>query len=210
MSSMVKAAHKADMYVVPQECTGPHAGGGFAHVKSAQAMTATHEVGHLVKLQHTGLYTYPNGKPQLKGYGDTNSIMSNRSSRFLTAPQYYYQGWLNKDEYELYSPSVKEYELKRITKLNDKGLATVIVPPHVSGGAYAFLSVIGCKNNTSETCVSLHLPTYGGGWGGSLLVAEFANEYHDTHFTGLYVKKLRTANGRTAITIEYKGTPNKP
>lgn len=190
--------------VLPQECTGAHAGGGIAHVISTQMMTATHEVGHLVHLQHTGVYRKnADGTFYNEAYADKNSIMGRVISKYITAPQYYFQGWLNADEYVLYNPATVEYLIKDIVNMTDKGgLVTVIVPPQYANGKYVFVSMMRGE-------IKMHHPIYGGNWGGSIKIAEFADEYTDNNFSGLTVKRLRNVGDKAYISIT-SGIINEP
>ncbi|APR80797.1 Hypothetical protein A7982_06144 [Minicystis rosea] len=201
---MVKNTFNADFYVIPSIFTHPHAGGKVAHVKSAQLMTAAHEVGHLLGLGHAGRYTYgANGKTELNAYGDTKSIMGRVFSNFLSPPQYYYLGWLPDDEVAMYDPMVDSYLVKQISDFKGSGLATVMVPPAGQGGRWAFIGALRCPKSPSKTCVTLHLAN----GGGSQKVAESSNEIYDERFTGLHIKVLEVSEQRARISIDYEPKP---
>lgn len=193
-------------YVIPGIYTGPHAGGKVAHVKSTQAMTAEHETGHLIGLGHAGAYSYKGGKPELNAYGDTDSIMGRIISKYITAPQYYWLGWLKEAEIADYDPAVPYYDLGKIGDWN--GLQTVIVRPKDKGGKWAFVSATRCGGNKNDpACATLHLAT----GGGSQKVFEVKEEGFDTYFTDLHVKVLKAlGGGKIRVAIDYEPKPKDP
>lgn len=203
--NMIKKAFPGlDYYVIPGKYTHPHAGGKVAHVKSVQAMTAQHETGHLLGLGHAGAYVYKNGKPELNAYGDTDSIMGRIISKYISAPQYYYLGWLKPEEIADYDKATPHYDLGKIGDW--KGLQTVIVPPSSYGdgkGRWVFVSSTRCGGNKKPGCIAIHFGT----GGGSQKILEVENEAWDTHFTGLHVKKLQNLNGKIRVKIDFDPKP---
>lgn len=188
----VKKQHPGwDMYIIPGIYTGPHAGGKVAHVKGAQINpTATHEVGHLLGLGHAGKYV--GGK--LEAYGDTDSVMGRLSSATLTAPQYYHLGWLEPDEWTVFDGTKHDYSLRRIAAYEEGGFATVLVPPAIAGGRWAFVS---CTQGEKGSAISLHLAN----GGGSQKVAEFGKDFVDDRFTGLSIKVTGRERGQMQVSI---------
>jgi hypothetical protein len=201
---IVKETFHANYYVVPSIFTYPHASGGIAHVKSAQFMTAGHEVGHLLGLGHAGLYTYAaDGTPKLNPYGDHHSIMSDSISEYLTPPQYYWLGWLPDEELAMYDPTVPSYLVKQISDFSGSGLSAVIVPPASKSGRWAFIGALRCPEGPNKTCVTLHLANRGG----SLKVAESNDEIYDENFTGLHIKVLGFSGQRARISVDHAPKP---
>ena len=201
--SMIKKAYpNFNYYVIPGIYTGPHAGGKVAHVKSTQAMTATHETGHLIGLGHAGAYTYDGGKPVLNAYGDRDSIMGRIISKYITASQYYYLGWLKLEEIADYNKAVASYDLGLIAEWN--GLQTVIVPPSYYGngkGNWVFVSSTRCGKGPS--CIAVHFDT----GRGSQKIMEVEDEGWDPYFTGIHVKKLQTLPGKIRVSIDFESKP---
>lgn len=195
-----------DFYVIPGIYTYPHASGKVAHVISEQYMTATHEVGHLIGLGHAGVYRKENGQMVYIEYGDTDSIMGRVISKYITAPQFYYLGWLRADEVASYDPQVEFYDLRTIGAYKQKGLATVVISPLImkengmNQDRFAFVSRSNCEGNT---CISLHLLKNGS----SQKVAEDANEIYDPNFTGLHIKLLGTVNNNYRVSIDFDQKP---
>lgn len=198
---MIKKTNpKVDYFVVPGIYTGPHAGGKVAHVKSTQAMTAEHETGHLLGLGHAGAF---DAKGVLAPYGDTDSTMGRIISKYVTAPQYYYLGWLKDAEIADYDPKVASYDLGKIAEWN--GVQTVIVPPTAfKGDKYVFVSSSRCVNQKGAPgCISVHFAT----GGGSQKIMEVADEGYDDKFTGIHVKKLANLKGKIRVSIDFKPKP---
>jgi hypothetical protein len=196
VTEMAKRKHPGfDMYIVPGIYTGPHAGNKVAYVKSAQLMTAFHEVGHLLGLGHAGRYTVgKHGNLGFNSYGDTASVMSSRLSKFVTAPQYYHQGWLEPDEIAHFDREGGPQEfpaMRKITEFRDKGLATITIPPRGPGGRWGFLSI------SRAGAVNVHLAL----GGGSQKVAELEkDEYADERFLDIRIKVL--GRSPTKLVIE--------
>ncbi len=207
--AMVKAKYPGyNYYVIPGIYTNPHASDSVAHVKSAQVMTSLHEVGHLIGFGHAGAYFIDaNGNVTLNAYADTDSIMGRVISKYITAPQYYRAGWLKPEAYTLYNESVQIYSLRKIGNVQDSGLATIIVSPQTMAyygkdqTRYAFISASSCGGTRVPSCVSLHLSNNDGG---SQKVAEFANEYYDSNFTGLHIKVLgHNSKGYAQVSVDF-------
>lgn len=188
-----------DYYVIPGIYTGPHAANKVAYVKSAQAMTATHETGHLIGLAHAGAYV----DGVLNAYADTDSIMGRIISKFITAPQYHYLGWLKPEEVAHFDPKVPFYELGKIGDW--QGLQTVLIQPKNKASRYAFISATRCSGaKATPACVSLHLT----GGRGSQKVFEVENEGWDSEFTGLHVKVLKATATSLQVKIDYEKKPS--
>lgn len=180
-----------DFWIIPSIFTGSHASGNIAHVPGTQVNTATHETGHLLGLEHAGEYSFDNGKINLDDYGDHESVMSRYASSWLTAPQYFHQGWIPQDEIEYYTEP-KSYTLKRINDFNTKGISVVIVKRPDRDAFISFAT--GCEGG----CISLHL----GLDGGSQKIKNFGKEFHDIYLTGLYIKILEYKDGFINISVE--------
>lgn len=192
---------KYDYYIVPGIYTHPHAGGGVARVPTAQMMTGTHEVGHLVGLAHAGAYNYKGEIPYLDQYGDQLSVMGNVWSNFITAPQYYYLGWIPKDEVVVYDPKgANSYDLKRTSDFYTIGLEAVIIPPSMipSGSErYLFVSAVECEK---KTCAAVHFTT----GGGSQKIMQVGEEKVDTYFTGLKVNVTQLPDNKINVKLSFE------
>ncbi len=193
-----------DMYAIVGMFYGAsHAGNHVAHLIGDLYRDAEHETGHLLGLGHAGSYYVENGQWKLDPYGDHDSVMGKFPSPFLTAPQYYHQGWLPEDEVALYKPGFS-YQLKRIIDFGTPGLSAVLINAgqmHNSTGRNAYVSFPPkCAN-----CIVLHLAE--GTGAGSQKVAEFATEFYDEQFTGLHIKRLAISPGRVGISIDFDKRP---
>lgn len=221
--------HKgADWYAIASIYTGNHASDGIAHVSGALLSTVTHEVGHLVGLGHAGAYTLKKGKMIFDQYGDHQSAMSRYSSPFLTSPQYYYLGWIPKEEMMMYQDD-KSYVLKKIVSFKENGLSVILVPAssfiHHNSYIDGFIEYEG--DDVSETvaekkpsgprnafisfppgcdkpCVAIHLSN----GGGSQKVATFSKEYYDEFFTGLHIKVLGVTGDNIIISVDFDPKPD--
>lgn len=204
---MIKAKYPGyDYYVIPGIYTGPHASGKVAHVKSTQGMTAEHETGHLIGLGHAGVYDFVKGQWVYSQYADRTSIMGRIISRYITAPQYYWLGWLPDEEVVVLDPAVKTYDLKKIGDSDVKGLATVIVPPEMmptKGGKWAFISASACGGKKVPGCLTLHLAA----GGASQRIAQVPTEFWDDHFTGLHAKVVQNVGTKIRVAIDFDKKP---
>ncbi len=173
---------------------GNSAGKNIAHLRSGLGSTGCHEVGHLLGLGHAGTYN-KNGK--LDHYGDGQSVMSRYPSAFISAPQYYHQGWLFKNEVALHDENgpEKTYTLRRITKLEDRDMLAGVLIPMGANRRRAFVAFPKCYKG--DSCVALYL-TNGGG---SQRIQLFKTEYYDKKFTGLLIKKINYEDGKITISI---------
>ncbi len=186
-----------------------NAGSGVAHIQNLLYRDGQHEVGHLLGLGHAGVYK----DGVLDQYGDGKSVMGRFPSPDLTAPQYYSRGWLFEEEAAIYRPG-ETYELRRITDLDKRSLATVIVkasnfkktPPALASLAAktpkppkprdAFLSF----PPECDGCIAIHLSN----GSSSQKIVTFGSEYYDDQFTGLHVKILDKANGKVKIAVDFE------
>jgi hypothetical protein len=202
--------HKgADFYAIVGIYTANHSGAGVSHLSSNLTSTATHEVGHLLTLGHAGAYK-PNadGTVTLDAYGDGESVMSMYPSAFLTAPQYYHEGWLPRSEAVIYQPGLT-YEIKRVSNFASTGITTVIVPhPMFNGGAADPKYVIGQDRDAYISfpikcagCAALHLGSDAGA--GTQRVKIFGKEYTDSQFTGLHIKVLDDQGDTITVAIDF-------
>lgn len=191
--------HKGfDLYQVVGILGTSHSGNHVAHLRGTLQRDADHEVGHLLGLGHAGAYKEVNGKLALEAYRDGGSVMGKFPSDALTAPQYYFLGWLPEKEAALYEPG-KTYQLKKIVNFGGSGLAVVIVRKE---GRDAFISWPNkCEN---DPCLALHL----GEKGGSQRVKMFGKEYYDTEFTGLHIKMVSSDGATVKVTIDYDKKPS--
>jgi len=220
---------KADMYQIINNNVRNYsnAGKGVAHLQNPLLRTAHHEVGHLLGLDHAGVYKKDGQKWELDAYGDGKSVMGKFPSETLTAPQYYAQGWLREDEVAMYEPG-NTYDLRRINDFDGTGLAAVLVSAELfKGGGNvaevnadddveeeptmaalkakprardAFVSVPpGCE----KACFAIHLSSRGG----SQQIITHHSEYYDEHFTGLHVKIVDFNKGNVKVMIDFKPKP---
>lgn len=214
--NIAKAAHpQADFYaIVEMFISASHSGGGVSNLITSLASTATHEVGHLLGLGHAGTYKLVNGTWTLDAYGDGQSVMSRYPSAWLTAPQYYHQGWMPQAEAAIYTAD-QTYSLKRINDFTGQGLSTVIVDANLfqpngmaaplgdvqAGKRDAYISFpTGCGG----ICMAIHLSANDGG---SQKVRTFTKEYYDERFTGLHVKLLDQTPSQITISVDFAKKP---
>lgn len=202
----VKRLHKGyNMYAICAIFLGPNAGGDTAHLKGDLKSTATHEVFHLIGINHSGVYKVDKGKVKLDMYGDNMSIMSRYPSNTLTSPQYYHLGWTKPEEiaviYEkdMKVPgTVKTFTLSRLNNERADTLTTVI---YASGNPRACF--ISYPQAFDKPGVAMHLSS----GGSSQLIKRVMEEYHDTHFTGLEIKILSFNKETNQVTISIELKP---
>lgn len=184
-----------DYYIIPNTASsGPdHAGGHIAHLNQILSTVAEHETGHLLSLGHAT-------RLDITGCCDKGSIMNPESkpSNFLTAPQYYFLGWMTADEYVLYAKA-GSFQLKHPLDSN-AGTSSVIVSPtsmgHPADARFAFISYAPMCDS-GNPCVAIHLANNGG----SQLVKGIAvgSSYYDAAHTGL---DIAVAAGATPANVQ--------
>ena len=192
--ALVKRTIKSDKYIIPAlwKTGGNHASNDIAHVVQTTYWVLQHEVGHLLGMGHSGQYVYnANGVPQLQNYGDADSVMGNNGSQFLNGPEYYMLGWLPKDEIATYDPSVKIYELKKVSNFTGDGLTAVVIP-RPTGQPAVVSYPISC-----DACAALYLTSSPRV---TRKVGVTKAEWKDNNFTGIRLKVLDSS--ATTVTVE--------
>jgi hypothetical protein len=181
-----------------------NAGGNTAHLRGNSSRTASHEIGHLLGLGHSG--AYKNGG-KLDYYGDGYSVMSSIPSGALTVPQYYKLGWFGPKDVAIYEEDKPEktYTLRKVNNFDkNDGLAGVKV---ITGDTRdAWVSIIKPNNSKPDVlAMVLHLSS----GGSSQRIKMFGNEYTDDRFTGLTIKKISQKDGLVTISISNTKSKSK-
>lgn len=190
---------KKDYYSICNMITGSNAGGNTAHLKGDLVRTACHENGHLLGLGHAGKYIFSKGgKVSLDPYGDSLSVMSKFASNTLSAPQYWFLGWLYKEEgIDHDYTTTKTYSICNVTDFNSKSTLKVIRVKLPNNERDAYISYPKLYKGNPQ--IALHFGANGGA--GSQLIHLSTKTISDTKFTNLNITINSYKNGIVNITI---------
>lgn len=201
---VAKRNFKASYYIIPSifRNGGNHASGGIAHVTQMTTWVIEHEVGHLIGLPHSGRYIYDKaGKPHYEQYGDNDSPMGNNGYRYLTGPEYYGMGWLDKQQVALYiGNATQTFTLTQLDDGQAPGNPLIGVLVQFKNKRDAFISYpASCVG-----CVALHLTELGTKQSALVKFSDKTKgELYDGIFTGLHVKVLEYTRDIVKISVDY-------
>lgn len=172
---------------------GNHAGRRVAHLYGGLPHVCVHELGHLWGLQHAGKILEDG---TLDVYGDGLSFMGRFDSLDLVAPQLDHLEWLPRvavfDAAEMRRPLIRA--LRRIAlygslPYESDHVVDAIKVTSTKSGLDAYVSFVNFRGGA----LALHLRR----GGSSRRVKLFGNEYYDTKYTGVRVRRIQMENDDT-------------